>query len=411
MKINPLLINMLLVLMLGACGGGSTQLAEGGISGTGISSGSITAFGSIFVNGVEYDVDQADFTRNGVLAGGQNEYAIGEYVLVNGTVNPDGVTGTASSVDFRNALLGPVTVASADDMTLDVLGQQVTTNALTVFSGFGVLTDLQAGNVVEVSGVRDTSGALLATYIRLVSTAYVAGDTLELKGTVGTVDTGSQAFTMGSIQVDYSAAALQGFTSGVPEAGQYVEVKSQQALQDSTLMASAVELKSATLELAEGTEVELEGVITRFVSARDFSVNGVAVITDNSTTFEDGSGNDLSLNALVEVEGTVNAFGILVAEEVSIKESNSVSIDELEGNITAINATAQTFTFQASTNVTYTVTVDTSTIWEDGSSAAIAQMNFSYLNVGDFLEIDSKTLNNGQLLALRIKRDDGEDND
>lgn len=411
MKIKTLLVTLLLSLTLSACGGAALMLAEGGISGTGISAGSITAFGSIFVNGVEYDVDQASFTRNGVPVSSQNEYGIGEYVTVTGTVNPDGVTGTASMVDFSNALLGVVTTASPDGVTLEVLGQPVSTNALTVLSGFSLLTDLTVGNVVEVSGVRDTGGVLFATNIRLLSTSYQLGETLELKGMIDTVNTAIQTFTMGGLTVDYVGASLQGFPSGIPEVGQYVEVKSQQALTEGTLMASAIEMKNGTLELSEGTEVELEGLITRFVSARDFSVNGVAVITDANTKFEDGSGNDLALNALVEVDGSVNAAGVLVADEVSIKQSNTVSILELEGNITAINPNTQRFTLLEPDGTSYSVTVNTSTIWEDESANAISQMNFSQLNVGDFLEVDSKTLNNGQLLALRIKREDEEDED
>ncbi|MBU0655661.1 MAG: hypothetical protein KJ914_11105 [Gammaproteobacteria bacterium] len=410
MKTKALLVTLLLGLLLGACGGGQTQLAEGGISGTGISSGSITGFGSIFVNGVEYDVDQASFTRNGVVAGGQNEYHVGEYVTVTGKANPDGVTGTATSVDFSNVLLGAVTMASADGVTLEVLGQRVSSNALTIYSGFALLTDLVQGNVVEVSGVRDASGMLLATNIRLLSGSYTPGETLELKGTVGTVNAGNQTFTIGSLTVDYSAAVLQGFASGIPEAGQYVEVQSQQALQGGILFASSVEMQSTAIELDEGTEVELEGVITRFVSASDFSVNGVPVMTDARTQFEDGSASDLSLNALVEVEGSVNAAGVLVAEEVSIKESSSSQIEELEGAVTAINSGARTFAFRDSDSaVTYTISVDTTTIWEDESAAAITQMNFTHLNVGDFLEVKTKTLSGGNLLALRIKREDRED--
>ncbi len=67
---------------------GLGQLATGGIGGTGISSGPITAFGSVFVNGVEYDIDQATLTRNGQPASGQNEYRIGEYVTVKGRSMP-----------------------------------------------------------------------------------------------------------------------------------------------------------------------------------------------------------------------------------------------------------------------------------------------------------------------------------
>lgn len=409
MKVRNLLAILLMSTTLAACG--AVLLAEGGISGTGIATGVITAFGSVFVNGVEYDVDQASFTRNGVTAGGQNEYRIGEYVTVTGKVNADGVTGVAETVAFDNVLLGEVTAASTDGISLEVLGQTVKTNSLTVSYGFKLLSDLTAGNVVEVSGVRDASGVLVATGIRLLKTGYLAGDESMLKGSIRKVDTGNQTFKVGNLSVDYSTAVLQGFPSGMPQAGLYVEVNSWQALRGNTLIAAEVEVMNTGLPLKEGMEVEVEGVITRFVSARDFSVNGMAVITDAKTKFEGGSSRDLSLNALVEVDGTVNAFGLIEAEEVSIKESKSVLIDELEGTITAINSATKTFTLMDATNATYRVTVDTSTIWEDESAASITQMNFSHLNVGDFLEVKSKKLSNGKLLALRIKREDGEDED
>ena len=136
MKIRALFSIVSLVMLLAACvGGGSLQLATGGIGGTGISSGPITGFGSVFVNGVEYDIDTATFTRNGQPATGQHEYRIGEYVTVKGNVNADGLTGTATELAFSNQLEGTVTAVSTDGVTLGIMGQVVRVNALTVFHG------------------------------------------------------------------------------------------------------------------------------------------------------------------------------------------------------------------------------------------------------------------------------------
>ncbi|HRJ51594.1 MAG TPA: DUF5666 domain-containing protein [Candidatus Thiothrix moscowensis] len=408
MKAMTTLLATALLLILAACGGGGgLTVANGGIGGTGISTGPITAFGSIFVNGVKYDVDSASFTRNGVAASGQNEYFLGEYITVEGNVNADGVTGKASAVHFSRGLQGTVTAVSADSVdgkSLWVLGQVVKTNALTVFERFKLLADLKLGNVVEVSGIRDANGELVATSIRLLQVRYVPGETLEVKGTIGSVDTTNQTFTLSNLIVDYSPAVLQGFPSGIPQAGQYVEAESQQALQGSRMIASEVERKDAGITFKEGTEVEVEGVITRFVSRSDFSVNGVAVTTNASTRFEGGTASNLALNALVEIEGNANAAGVIVAEKVEIKQSDSSDIDELEGNITAIDPTAQTFRLGI-----YTVSVNTSTLWEDESDADIPQMNFSHLNIGDYLEIKGKTIGTNKLLALRIKREDPDD--
>lgn len=407
MKAMTTLLATALLLILAACGGGGgLTVANGGIGGTGISTGPITAFGSIFVNGVKYDVDSASFTRNGVAASGQNEYFLGEYITVEGNVNADGVTGKASAVHFSRGLQGTVTAVSAgsvDGKSLWVLGQVVKTNALTVFEGFKLLADLKLGNVVEVSGTRNASGELVATSIRLLQVSYVPGETLEVKGTIGSVNTTNQTFTLSNLVVDYSQAVLQGFPSGIPQAGQYVEAESQQALQGSRMIASEVERKDAGITFQEGTEVEVEGAITRFVSRSDFSVNGVAVTTNASTRFEGGTASNLALNALVEIEGNANAAGVIVAEKVEIKQSDSSAIDELEGNITAIDPTAQTFRLGI-----YTVSVNTSTLWEDESDADIPQMNFSYLNIGDFLQVKGKSTGTN-LLALRIKRENPDD--
>ncbi|EIJ36045.1 DUF5666 domain-containing protein [Thiothrix nivea] len=406
MKIRTLFVTLFLGMLLSACGAGVLQLANGGIGGTGISAGSITAFGSIFVNGVEYEVDQATFTRNGLMAGGQGEFNVGEYVTVKGTVNPDGITGTATEVAFSSELNGTVTGASTDGVNIQVLGQAVRTNALTVLSGFKQLIDLLAGNVVEVSGVRDAQGVLVASSIRLEQGNYLPGDTQALKGPILQVDTQRSTVLIGGLTVDYSGAALLGFTASEPEVGQYVRVRSVQAVAGAQLVASELELQSAGWQFEEGEKLELEGVVTRFASVNDFAVNGVPVVVNAGTQFEHGSASQLALNALVEVDGQINASGAIVAEEVSIKESISSGIDELSGAITAINPSAQEFTLAG-----VTIIVDSSTIWEDESAYGVRQMNFTYLQMGDFVEVDVKPLDNGKLLALRIKREDGEDED
>ena len=43
-------------------GGGGGDVAGGGLSGTGVSSGAITNFGSIFVNGVEFETSGASIS-------------------------------------------------------------------------------------------------------------------------------------------------------------------------------------------------------------------------------------------------------------------------------------------------------------------------------------------------------------
>ena len=320
MKIRALFTTLLLASLLAACvGSSSLQLATGGIGGTGIAAGPSTAFGSIFVNGVEYDIDQATLTRNGLPATGQNDYRIGEYVTIKGTVNAEGLTGTATEVLFSNEVEGTVTSLSNDGVTIGIMGQMVRVNDSSVFHGFQQLSELMMGNVVEVSGVRDAQNALVAASITLERERYAEGETLELKGIIQQLDPVAKTFQMDGLIVDYALAALEGFDKVAPANGQYVEAKTQQALQGNRLLAYKVELEDEHDHFGAGTKVELEGVITRFVSATDFTVNRQVVMTDANTQFEDGSARNLAQNVLVEVEGETKALGILVAKEVSIK--------------------------------------------------------------------------------------------
>ena len=128
-----------LTLLLGACGGGNSLLASsggtggtgmsGGTGGSGMSIGSITQFGSVFVNGVEYHISGAAIsTENGT------QLATGMVVAVdyaNGT--------TATSVTFTDNLQGTVdsnTVnAHSGTVRLVGLGQYVIVGKDTVLAG------------------------------------------------------------------------------------------------------------------------------------------------------------------------------------------------------------------------------------------------------------------------------------
>src|SRR3569833_2369295 len=82
------LSTLVLVLLAGlaACTGDGTQTAGGGIGGTGVSQGPITGFGSIFVNGVEFDTSSATILRGGATVA-QNDLRIGMVVAVDGSIH------------------------------------------------------------------------------------------------------------------------------------------------------------------------------------------------------------------------------------------------------------------------------------------------------------------------------------
>jgi len=339
MKNNPQTLKILFILiaatLINACGGAvGTSVAEGGISGTGITMGRITNFGSIFVNGVRFDVDNASFQRDGKPSNGQDDFSIGEYVVIKGSVDDKGTSGIASEVIFEDVLDGAVTEVSTNNVTIEILGQLIKTDNITALHGIDNLSDLSSGNIVEVSGIKDAEGLITATSIKLKQETFVVGvSENELKGIISNIDLSAKTLIINNILVDYSAVELQGFNGQNPQIGQFVEIKSDLEIIGNTLLASKMELKSESQEIASNTKLEVEGVVTRFFSLLDFDVNGITVSTDTNTEYKNGVAADLTLNSEIEVEGKVNNAGVLIAEEIKFeKQENESSSEDDEEN-------------------------------------------------------------------------------
>ena len=100
MKLTKVILPLLLITCLGlsGCGGGGAggvaDIGGGGIGGTGISStGTIDGFGSIFVNGVEYETGDSEVLLDGQPAS-ERRLRLGMVGTVRRPSNAGGVTGT-----------------------------------------------------------------------------------------------------------------------------------------------------------------------------------------------------------------------------------------------------------------------------------------------------------------------------
>ena len=70
-------------MLVVACGGGGSSSQIAGIDRLGITTGAVTGFGSIFVNGIEYETDNADFTIDDDSVGSsQANLAVGDVVVI-----------------------------------------------------------------------------------------------------------------------------------------------------------------------------------------------------------------------------------------------------------------------------------------------------------------------------------------
>ena len=391
-----------LALVLAGCGGGG---GGGGGSGAAagssvVSSGVITGFGSIHVNGVHFETTGAEFLVDDA-PGGQDDLAVGDVVQIRGRVNDDGRTGTATTVSSQDAVDGRITALDVLAGTLTVAGQSVQTDADTSFDASipgSSLAGLIVGDAVEVAGFLDSTGVIRATRIE----KKPAGQAVEVHGVVADLDTVNRRFRINALNIDYSAATLRDFPGGQLSNGDFVEAKGSTFVGD-VLQATKVELE--TPESDDGdkdVKREIEGLITRFVSATDFDVAGRPVTTTSSTVYENGTVADLAANLKVEVEGPLNAGGILVARKVSIRRAGNVRVASLVDSVDAASGTLIVLGI--------TIKVDPLTRLEDKSDADVASFSLADLRVGDYVEVRGAEFPaaSGQLLARRLEREDAE---
>jgi hypothetical protein len=370
----------------------------GGIGRTGIAQGPISTFGSVVVNGVRYDTSSAAFTVNG-LSGSQDDLRVGQVITVSGTIDDNGVDGNADDVNFDDNVKGPIQSIDLGTSQIVVLGQTVLVNPETSFDDSISPTSidgLSVDDIVEVSGLVDASGRITATRIELKP----AGTEFEVLGIVSAHNSASLQFNINNLVVDYSGATLDNFSGGQISDGDFVEAKGLTLNGNGQLVATRVELKNGLPGVADGVHIEIQGFITRFASATDFDVTGLPVTTTANTVYEGGNAADLGLNIKVEVEGDVDANGLLVATKVDIRRAKAV---RATANVDSVNAGANSLVLLG-----ITVSVDALTRLEDKSSADVRPLTLADINAGDYIEVRGGEFpaGSGAILATILERDD-----
>jgi len=389
-----------------ACGGdGSTTVAEGGISGTGISSGTVTGFGSVFVNGVEFETGSTTFEVEDSPAT-EADLKLGMRVRVDGSVNPDGVTGTANSIKYEDQVEGPISSAITRDADLatgsfSVLATTVIMDSAdTFFEGTSFDYDtVSTGDNIEVSGFFDSAGVLHATRIEKKA-AFVAANTIvELEGNLSALDVDAKTFTLGAMTVEAASADLSGVPGGVLADGQFIEVKGTLASAGATTLdATIVELEDNGLG-DDGNKVSIEGIVTRSGSNDDFDVDGNAV--NASSAVLSPTNLVIKEGMRVEAEGRVSG-GVLQAISVELR-GGDIKIHA----VASTNAVAGTFDLTpAAGQPAIRVTVTSATRMEDKVSGAPSFTVEDILS-GYFIEARGFADSTGTgIIATRVRREE-----
>lgn len=396
------------------------------------STGVITGFGSVVVNGVHNEVDNSTVVAiegKPETTGDDSQLRLGMRVNIEAT-ETNGVR-TAERIEFDDDLRGPAENVTPDANnpsigTFTVIGQDVTVDANTVFDddigdNDGVagidIRDLDPVNfpgnapiVVEVSGFPMEDG-VLATRIDRVNAAAgdigkpgVDGDEFEVKGFVDSVASDGSSFVINGATFLVSGTIFEnGLAADQNLVGVFVEVKAD-VNSSGDFVAVRVELEDNLGGAKGDDEFEVEGVLE--------SVDTVAdpdVIVINGVTIEVSDASDLVVlvGHHVEIKGSFDSNGVLVINETEIEVENTIRTLDRVANVSTATGS---FTTRLGLEITPTEASLVQDIAGVDGDRLTPEEFLSRLMDNDHIEARGFP-DNGSVTWTRIARDDRNDQD
>lgn len=352
-KKSHLAIAALSALAITACGVGG---GLAGIGGSGyISTGTVTSFGSVFVNGVEFETGSSTFEIEDA-SGTQADLRIGMVVEVTGSINGDGITGNATHIKYGDDLQGPVTdlVAGANTSRFRIFGNEVEVSEVSTAFEDVTFATIAKDNVLEVSGFYDQNNVLQASYIAFISANANEDSIVEIKGRISNLSLDRSDFVIQGVNVNATSAILEDLPDGLQE-NLFVEVKGK--LNDNVIDAIEIESEDSFSEDAD-VDVELEGIVTRYNDKTDFDVNNQTVDATNAIL----SPVTLVLKAgdKVEIKGQLSN-GVFIASEVETRQGSA----GVSAIVSEVNIDTNSFTVEVLPDQFITVQLTTATRMKD----------------------------------------------
>jgi hypothetical protein len=375
---------------LSACGGEQTAGIQGSGSpvAAGVTSvGAISGFGSVILGGIEYDTSAAQ-VRIDDLSGTETQLKVGQIITLKGSVNDDGKTGKATDISFVSDLRGPVTSVDIDNGTFVVLGQTVRVDDSTLFDASIQVAAVKTGAFLQVSGYANATGEIVASRIDPAQTSA----SLQVKGTVQALDTVAHTFRINALTIDYSTATPPGTLAN----GITVVVRGSAFGSNGALIAPIVQAIGAP-SFAANDKGQVGGVVTAFTSAADFMIGAQRIVTDGSTVVAP-TGATVALNSRVDVQGTFNASGALLATKIQVSPKSLSIVRGLVDSVSAANNSVTVLGVSA--------TVSSATSFEDRSSQNVRLFKLADVRTGDYVEVRGTPNANGtSLVATLVERD------
>jgi hypothetical protein len=387
------------VVLLGGCESDGDRYA--GIEGTGervtlaSAYGTVSGFGSIYVNGVHFDTTEAEVEIAGEPAD-ETDLAVGMVVEVSGEIKRGTKEGTAHMIRGHRVLSGvieSVELIGSGRKALNVLGQAVYVNEDATIIGTS-FDELAPDLGIEVSGFVTDKGLITATYIARQD-IDISVDAVEVEGYIDAVDSASGTFALKDLDVQINGAQFVGGTANDLAVGKRVRVVGTLAEDRKSLQAARIEFIARAIE--NGRAASVEGVVRNLVAGESFTLQGVQVGM-RGARIENGILDDITTGAQVVAFGKLTA-GVLQAERIRLKPLNT---QRFRGEVTDIDAAAKTLVLL---DITFQVTPFTQ--FRDESPAMERYFNFGSLRSGEELEIFAVDTGDQWQVTRITRRDHG----
>ncbi|HEY4083668.1 MAG TPA: DUF5666 domain-containing protein [Burkholderiaceae bacterium] len=397
-----------------ACGGGSggdsmssssgpTDNMGGGatISGTApgaTSSGAITAFGSVFVNGHEYDISKASVVDDdtGASMSSSSSLEVGQVVDVKVASSSSDSAPAAQSLHLHPLVRGYVD--ASDSSSITVMGQSVQLSGTTVFSDhracvFAATNPCDAVDGVSDLGVTAGSGASATpgSYVVVDGYLFNSGSAVNVVASlVAVFDAPSTNAGMAAFKAEGSVSAVSGSTvtigalsvnlasakcyaSGASTAcasafsvGQVVSAfaSASPSLPAASFSASAALLRDRLPVTTAGAVIELQGGVSAVSSSpASFTLRGISI---DATALPAGTALPV-VGDIVRVLGTVSTSGTSVAAtSLQILRAAASASYAFQGDVSSVAAGSASNTYTL-TLLGQTITVNSQTRFADFS--------------------------------------------
>ena len=398
MKPSFLLSTLTFTIILAGCGGNSSSSNNPSVNSPVvpvvptvskvIKTGTITGFGSIYIDGKRYITDNAAVTTNGNTGRSITDLSVGMRVSLLVNESNDGSDSEATQVSYERDIEGLVVSIDRNNNLINVAGTAIAYNNLTHFIGVSE-SSLRVGERIEASGIVNQQGQYIASYIEIDNDESNDGQEYTI-GFISNLDVNNQTFELNSLTVNFAEAI-----GDTPSAGALVKVAGQ--VVNGVFTASYIDIEGQEdyrqWEDDALNRLEIHGIITALSPDNTtLSINGVVYNIAENVVLEGTS--SLIVNDLVEIYVNTDTNTITKIE----LENEQYRLDgKVKGTISEIDSNAKTITVNG---VLYAIVA--SSRFEDDNDQFI---RFEQLSVNDKVEVVFVIDSQGQRLIQRLERE------